>query len=85
MVMWFCMEFIMFRNVLKGKYLLFLNEVIYVFWLLVVSVNYDVDFIFLFLFCFLNFVEKVFIFIIKSLYLSFYVFIVFSICLYLLR
>lgn len=85
MAMRSCMEFTTFRNALKGKHLSFSNEEIHVFRLSVVSVNYDVDFISSFSSCSLNLVDKVSIFIIKSLYLSFYVLIVLSICSHLLR
>lgn len=85
MAMQSCMEFTTFRNALKGKHLLSSNEEIHVFRLSVVSVNYDVDFISSFSSCSLNLVDKVSISIIKSLYLSFYVLIVLSICSHLLR
>lgn len=78
-------EFTTFRNALKGKHLSSSNEEIHVFRLSVVSVNYDVDFISSFSSCSLNLVDKVSISIIKSLYLSFYVLIVLSICSHLLR
>lgn len=84
MAMRSCMEFTTFRNALKGKHLSSSNEEIHVFRLSVVSVNYDVDFI-SFSSCSLNLVDKVSISIIKSLYLSFYVLIVLSICSHLLR
>lgn len=85
MTMRSCMEFTTFRNALKGKHLPSSNEEIHVFRLSVVSVNYDVDFISSFSSCSLNLVDKVSISIIKSLYLSFYVLIVLSICSHLLR
>lgn len=85
MAMRSCMEFTTFRNALKGKHLSSPNEEIHVFRLSVVSVNYDVDFISSFSSCSLNLVDKVSISIIKSLYLSFYVLIVLSICSHLLR
>lgn len=85
MAMRSCMEFTTFRNALKGKHLSSSNEEIHVFRLSVVSVNYDVDFISSFSSCSLNLVDKVSISIIKSLYLSFYVLIVLSICSHLLR
>lgn len=85
MAMRSCMEFTTFINALKGKHLSSSNEEIHVFRLSVVSVNYDVDFISSFSSCSLNLVDKVSISIIKSLYLSFYVLIVLSICSHLLR
>lgn len=85
MAMRSCMEFTTFRNALKGKHLSSSNEEIHVFRLSVVSVNYDVDFMSSFSSCSLNLVDKVSISIIKSLYLSFYVLIVLSICSHLLR
>lgn len=85
MAMRSCMEFTTFRNALKEKHLSSPNEEIHVFRLSVVSVNYDVDFISSFSSCSLNLVDKVSISIIKSLYLSFYVLIVLSICSHLLR